>query len=119
MSFPDGVLLLPSVRLSDAGVYSCNGTNSLGTAESDTTIMLRVYCEWIHHSPLELTASSSAVAAVAAVMEQHISMEQHFHGMCTSAYILLVWMVVWMVVSFHSQDSNSPIHDYNVCSGYS
>ena len=42
----DGILVLASVRLSDAGVYSCNGTNSLGTAESDIPILLRIYCEY-------------------------------------------------------------------------
>ena len=40
-----GVLMVASVRLSDAGLYSCNGTNSIGMAESDTDILLKVYCE--------------------------------------------------------------------------
>ena len=40
-----GVVEIGSVRLSDAGIYSCNASNSLGTAESDSSIMLRVYCE--------------------------------------------------------------------------
>lgn len=39
------VLLLDTILLSDAGLYSCNGTNNLGTVESDQHIMLRVYCE--------------------------------------------------------------------------
>ena len=42
------VLMLAAVLLCDAGVYSCNGTNSLGTVESDTTVLLRVYCEWFY-----------------------------------------------------------------------
>ena len=37
--------MLASVTLSDAGLYSCNGTNSHGMAESDMDILLKVYCE--------------------------------------------------------------------------
>ena len=44
----DSVLMLAAVLLCDAGVYACNGTNSLGTVESDTTVLLRVYCEWLY-----------------------------------------------------------------------
>ena len=45
---PDGLLIVASVQLSDAGLYSCNGSNSLGTLESDTGILLMVYCEWYY-----------------------------------------------------------------------
>ena len=45
MVLAEGVLVIAGVRLSDSGIYSCNSSNSLGTTEADSVIMLRVYCE--------------------------------------------------------------------------